>query len=150
MKTATNNNLRTRTVLNQDSEFTNLKAKAFIYRNIDLDGYGLKNNVFLLKDVFISEYGFMIPRVGIYNAFQEWLRGVPSALNLPIYYYDVNNVLENEFNALMYNTVTTWAAYTREETIEYVQTEDDARQYQHFLDIITVNFFELANVQYKY
>lgn len=149
MKTATNNNLRTRVSLNQDNEFTNLKAKAFILKNIDLEGYDLKNTPHNLYNTFVSEYGYMIPRVGIYNAFQEWLRGVPSAINLPIYYYDVNNVLEDKFNALMYNTVTTWAAYTREETTEYRQTEDDTRQYQHFLDIITRNFFELANVQYK-
>lgn len=143
MKTATNNNLRTRTVLNQDSEFTNLKAKAFILRNIDLNGYGLKNNVFLLKDVFVSECGYTIPRLGVYNAFQEWLRDVPSAINLPIYYYDVNNVLEDEFNALI---------YIRREykgKTDYIQAEDDGRQYQRFLHIITRNFFELANVQYK-
>lgn len=144
MKTATNNNLRTKTVLNQDNEFTNLKAKAFIIRNIDLEGYEVENNPHRLKDVFISEYGYMIPRVGIYNAFQEWLKGVPSALNLPIYYYDVNNVLEDEFNALI---------YIRREykgQTDYIQAEDDTRQYQHFLDIITVNFFELANVKYNY
>jgi hypothetical protein len=91
----------------------------------------------------------MVPRVGIYNAFQEWLKGAPSAINLPIYYYDVNNVLEDELNALIYSHVTTWQAYTRKESVEFRQIEDDTKQYQHFLNIITVNFFELANVQYK-
>lgn len=144
MKTSTNNNLKTRTVLNQDPEFTNLKAKAFILRNINLEGYEVENNPFRLKDVFISECGYTIPRLGVYNAFQEWLRGVPSALNLPIYYYDVNNVLEDELNALI---------YIRREykgQTDYIQAEDDTRQYQNFLDIITVNFFELANVKYNY
>jgi hypothetical protein len=141
--TVTNNNLRTKETLNQDTEFTNLKAKAFILRNIDLEGYDLENTADNLYNTFISEYGFMVPRVGIYNAFQEWLRGVPSAINLPIYYYDVNNVLEDELNALIY------IRREYKEQTSYIQTEDDGRQYQRFLHIITRNFFELANVQYK-
>jgi hypothetical protein len=142
--TVTNNNLRTRTTLNQDNEFTSLKAKLFILKNIDLEGYDLKNTAENLYNTFISEYGFIVPRLGIYNAFQEWLRGVPSAINLPIYYYDVNNVLEDELNALIY------IRREYKEQTDYIQAEDDTRQYQHFLDIITANFFELAKVKYKY
>lgn len=142
--TVTNNNLRTRTTLNQDNEFTSLKAKLFILKNIDLEGYDLKNTAENLYNIFISEYGFIVPRLGIYNAFQEWLRGAPSAINLPIYYYDVNNVLEDELNALIY------IRREYKEQTDYIQAEDDTRQYQHFLDIITANFFELAKVKYKY
>jgi UDP-N-acetylmuramate-alanine ligase len=57
MKKVTNNNLRTKETLNQDREFTNLKAKAFILNNIDLDGYDLENTAENLYNTFISEYG---------------------------------------------------------------------------------------------
>ncbi len=147
MKTVTNNNLRTRKTLNQDNEFTSLRVKAFILKNIDLDGYDLENTPHNLFNTFVSEYGYMIPRVGKVNAFKEWLQGVPSAINLPIYYYDVNNVLEDEFNALIYNQKVTVEPH-KETVFSYIQNDDDTRQYERFLNLITVNLFNMVGMNY--
>lgn len=147
MKTVTNNNLRTKETLNQDSEYTNLMVKAFILKSINLDGYDLENTPQNLYNTFISEYGFMVPRVGKVNAFKEWLKDVPSAINLPIYYYDVNNVLEDEFNALIYNQKVTVEPH-KETVFSYIQNDDDTRQYERFLNLITVNLFNMVGMNY--
>lgn len=69
-----------------------------IIDNIDLESYGLSNDVYLYDkikttyNIFKNEYGFMIERVGEVNAFKEWLMGLPSILTVPFYNYDI---LEN-------------------------------------------------------
>jgi hypothetical protein len=60
-----------------------------IVDNIDLESYGLSNDVYLYDkikttyNIFKQEYGFMIDRVGEVNAFKEWLMGLPSVLSVP-------------------------------------------------------------------
>jgi hypothetical protein len=72
-----------------------------IVDNIDFDGYGLDNDVNLydkiktLYNIFKLEYGWNIERMGEKTAFAEWLSGLPSALTVPFYYYEM---LENAKN----------------------------------------------------
>ena len=60
-----------------------------IVDNIDLESYGLSNDVYLYDkikttyNIFKQEHGFMIERVGEVNAFKEWLMGLPSVLSVP-------------------------------------------------------------------
>jgi hypothetical protein len=69
-----------------------------ILENIDLESYGLNNDVYLydkvktLYNIFKSEYGWNIERMGERRAFCEWLQGLPSALTVPFYNYEIINL----------------------------------------------------------
>jgi hypothetical protein len=69
-----------------------------IIDNIDFDGYGFSNDMYLYDkikttyNIFKKEYGFMIERVGEMKAFSEWLSGLPSVLTVPFYY---NEMIQN-------------------------------------------------------
>jgi hypothetical protein len=82
-----------------------------IIDNIDFDGYGFSNDMYLYDkikttyNIFKKEYGFMIERVGEYNAFKEWIQGLPSVLTVPFMNYDIIEnarkagiVINNEVN----------------------------------------------------
>lgn len=66
-----------------------------IIDNIELSDYGINDDADLfdkinkLYELFKSEYGHMIDRVGRYNAFKEWLQGLPSVLTVPFYNFDI-------------------------------------------------------------
>ena len=68
-----------------------------ILDNIDFDGYGLDNNMYLydkiktLYNIFLSEYGHEAKRHGDKRAFTEWLQGLPSVLTVPFMNYDILN-----------------------------------------------------------
>ena len=68
-----------------------------IIENIDLESYELSNDVYLydkiktLYNIFKMEYGYNIERMGERRAFCEWLQGLPSALTVPFYNYDILN-----------------------------------------------------------
>ena len=72
-----------------------------IVDNIDFDGYNLDNDVSLydkiktLYNIFKIEYGFNIQRLGEKKAFSEWLSGLPSALTVPFYYYEMLDNAKN-------------------------------------------------------
>lgn len=135
----------TKDVLNQDKEYTNLKVKAYILKHIDCSGYENEENTPQnLFNIFKSEYAWNIQRAGIRNAFIEWCKGVPSALNLEIYYSEVNKVMENEFNALMYRRITTF--YQGAQKVEYKQLEDDTKQYNKYLALIMFNLFDMLEL----
>lgn len=78
-----------------------------IVENIDLSGYDMSNNIDLFSKVkethkiFKSEYGYNIQRMGEKKAFCEWLQGLPSALTVPFYNYDILNLayLHDEIKA---------------------------------------------------
>lgn len=134
-----------KTELNQDKEFTNLKVKAYILKNINTEGYDMEPTPENVIKIFKSEFEWQIKNKGIRNAFIEWCEGVPSALSLEYYYNEVNEILENEFNALLYNKIlTTDKEGTKK---EYRQNENDNKQFKHYLNLIMVNLFELANQQ---
>lgn len=42
---------------------------------------------------FLDEYGFMVNRYGIKKSFIEYLQGLPSWLDIPYYYTDIENLL---------------------------------------------------------
>lgn len=69
-----------------------------IINNIDLSGYGVDNDGYLYDkikttyNVFRIEYGYNIARMGEKRAFCEWLQGLPSALTVPFYNYDILNM----------------------------------------------------------
>lgn len=66
-----------------------------IINNIDFEGYGLNNDMYLydkiqtLYNIFVNEYGHEIKRKGELNAFKEWLQGLPSVLTVPFEYYKI-------------------------------------------------------------
>lgn len=78
-----------------------------IVENIDLSGYDLSNDINLFDkikethNIFKSEYSYNIARMGEKKAFCEWLQGLPSALTVPFYNYDILNraYLHNEIQA---------------------------------------------------
>lgn len=134
-----------KTELNQDKEFTNLMVKAYILKNINTEGYDMEPTPENVIKIFKSEFEWQIKNKGIRNAFIEWCEGVPSALSLEYYYNEVNEILENEFNALLYNKILiTDKEGTKK---EYRQNENDNKQFKHYLNLIMVNLFELANQQ---
>ena len=69
-----------------------------IIDNIDLSGYDLNNDMYLYDkvkttyNIFKMEYGYNIARMGEKKAFCEWLQGLPSALTVPFYNYDILNL----------------------------------------------------------
>jgi hypothetical protein len=69
-----------------------------IVENIDLSGYDLSNDINLFDkikeahNIFKSEYGYNIERMGEKKAFCEWLQGLPSALTVPFYNHDILNL----------------------------------------------------------
>lgn len=70
-------------------------AQQLIIDNIDTYGsYGLKNateleKIKLLKNSFYSEYGWAVNRMGLQNAIESWLRGLPSIITLPFANYEI-------------------------------------------------------------
>jgi hypothetical protein len=69
-------------------------SEQIILESIDLDGYDVSANTDLEKinevyEIFKSEYGYMIERIGERKAFEEWLQGLPSALSVPFYNYRI-------------------------------------------------------------
>lgn len=64
-----------------------------IIESIDLEPYGARNDVYLYDkikttyNIFKMENGFMIDRVGQFEAFKEWLMGLPSVLTVSFEYY---------------------------------------------------------------
>lgn len=72
----------------------------YLIEHIDADGYGEnpttpEEKVKWLKKTFLSEYGWAVKQMGTQKALKEWLQGVPSAINLPIYYSDIIPIMEN-------------------------------------------------------
>lgn len=72
-----------------------------IVDNIDLESYGLSNDVYLYDkikttyNIFKQEHGFMIERVGEVNAFKEWLMGLPSVLSVPFMNSEILSLAKN-------------------------------------------------------
>jgi len=81
--------------IRKDNPYDNLKN--FLEDSIDFSGYTLKNrykNKFTqLYEIFLSEYEYYVERYGEKRAMIEWLRGVPSSIDIPIYLNDVTNLL---------------------------------------------------------
>src|SRR3990172_10733061 len=69
--------------------------KEFILDNIDFEGYNLSGTHLLINaiEVFRKEYDHEIKKVGEKKAFIEYLKGLPCWLSIPMYYFDIRNLL---------------------------------------------------------
>ena len=69
--------------------------KEFILDNIDFEGYSIKGTNLITNglDIFRKEYDHEIKKVGEKKAFIEYLKGLPSWLSVPAYYFDIRNLL---------------------------------------------------------
>ena len=85
-----------------------------IIDNIDLSGYDISNDLPLFDkiaktyDIFVSEYGYNIQKLGQTRAFSEWLQGLPTVLTVPFYYHEMianyNTFTGKELNEISENT----------------------------------------------
>jgi len=67
-------------------------ARELILENLDFCGYdGLsgKNDKEKLEEVFFSEYGHGAKSKGLQKAVEDWLRGLPSCIDIPFYNGDI-------------------------------------------------------------
>jgi len=76
------------------------KIYEYILHSIDAEGYGRtltndRERIQFLMDTFKSEYGWAINRMGAYKAFNEWLQGLPSSINIAYNYSDIINIGKN-------------------------------------------------------
>src|SRR3972149_3027376 len=69
--------------------------KEFILDNIDFEGYSIKGTNLITNglDIFRKEYDHEIKKVGEKKAFIEYLKGLPSWLSVPAYYFDIRNLM---------------------------------------------------------
>ena len=117
------------------------KIRAYIIGCMDFSGYiGYEGypdtepetdggKVLLCRDIFRSEYDYNIRRMGEYNAFKEWLSGVPGVLTVDFSYYDVRHILES------------WLDETEEESARF----DDVQVWEQFLHLVTREFFAMVD-----
>jgi len=73
------------------------QLKKFLEDRISFEGYDIRKNpnrkISQLYDVFEDEYGWAIKRMGERKALIEWLQGLPSTIDIPYYYDEINNLL---------------------------------------------------------
>jgi hypothetical protein len=73
------------------------QLKKFLEDRISFEGYDLdknpRNKISQLYNVFEDEYGWAIKRMGERKALIEWLQGLPSTIDIPYYYDEINNLL---------------------------------------------------------
>ena len=121
-----------------------------IIDNINFDGYGveepkeLKDKINLIYDIFNKEFGYMRSRIGEYNAFKEWLQGLPNVLTVPFYNYDI---LENAKNAGFFMVTLIDNDGNREQVMADGRTL--LRKQEKFLDTywaeLSVEFFNIKD-----
>ena len=67
----------------------------YLLDGISFDGYNLpeprtnKDKINLFFGVFMSEYGWNMPRIGEYKALAEYLSGLPSVIHIDFNNYDI-------------------------------------------------------------
>ena len=72
--------------------------KMYILENLDFSDYDdispitIEEKIRSLESVFMIELGFMVERVGRIEALKEWLQGLPSVLNTPYKYIDIEEL----------------------------------------------------------
>jgi hypothetical protein len=83
-------------MLDLDADY---KLKKYIIDSIEFEGYdGLENikdseNIQEFYNIFLSEKLWHVKQVGVRKALEDYLRGMPSAIDLPTYYYNIRNLL---------------------------------------------------------
>lgn len=63
------------------------KVQRYIVKNINSEDYGVetkttKDKLEFLFNTFKAEYGWSIQRVGVERSFTDWLRGLPSVIDI--------------------------------------------------------------------
>lgn len=61
---------------------------------VSFDNSGYDNNP-TLREVFESEYSWVIERKEYRQALKEWLQGLPSCLDFPFYNFDIVSKVNN-------------------------------------------------------
>lgn len=125
-----------------------------IIDNIDLESYGLSNDVYLYDkikttyNIFKNEYGFMIERVGEVNAFKEWLMGLPSTLSVPFLYSEILQMAK-ENKLLQVRAITKHSDGTTTDEIVQADGRMLEQMENRFLDTYWTNlaiaFFDLKD-----
>jgi hypothetical protein len=90
--------LRELRMLSENSTDPDYELKKHIIDSIDLEGYNLKNvsdseKIGEFYNIFLDEQGYQVERVGVKRALEDYLRGMPSAIDLPTYWGEVINFL---------------------------------------------------------
>lgn len=72
------------------------KVKTMLINGIDLSAYyedadqlTTEEKIARLHEVFLSEYGWQVERIGKQAAIREWLQGLPTAISFPFYNSDI-------------------------------------------------------------
>lgn len=71
------------------------QENTYIIESIDNSGYSEnvletdKDKLKFLRDTFLAEYGWNIKQDGELKALQNWLMGLPSAINIAFYNHDI-------------------------------------------------------------
>jgi len=113
---------------------TNYTAfEQIVLNNIDLESYDIeaKTNFDKMQEtynIFLSEYGFNVRRMGELKAFTEYLKGLPTVLTVPFYNYDILNI------ASLYDLIS--ANATEEQEDEFLST---------YFENVAMAFFTLKN-----
>jgi hypothetical protein len=74
------------------------ELEKYIIDAIDLSGYDVGNvsdfeKIKEFYNIFLSEKNWHVEQIGIRNALEDYLRGMPSSIDLPAYYNDVRNFM---------------------------------------------------------
>lgn len=94
------------------------------------DATDTEGNLQFLFDTFKSEYGWAIPKMGMVNAYREWLQGAPSTAGIDFYNHKIlelavlwgsipashtesqaNKILSNWFNLIAVKTFQLFKKY---------------------------------------
>ena len=74
---------------------------SYILEAIDGEGYDVnpetpKDKIVFLCDTFESEYGWRADQIGRFNAFMDWLQGLPSCFNIAFTYCDILDLAKEQ------------------------------------------------------
>jgi hypothetical protein len=74
------------------------ELERYIIDAIDLSGHDLDNvsdyeKINEFYNIFLSEKDWHIEQVGVKKALEDYLRGLPSSIDLPTYYNDIRNFM---------------------------------------------------------
>ena len=66
---------------------------SFLYSDNGKELGNYSNKIKAGFEIFVDEYGYNIKRLGLKKAFINYLRGLPSWLDIPFYYFDIKKLL---------------------------------------------------------
>ena len=73
------------------------KYEQYILENLDFSDYDISEDkiktdrlkLVALRNIFINEYGFHLNRMGKAKVLKNWLKGLPSCINIDFYNHDI-------------------------------------------------------------